>query len=435
MDRTAIHKAITEYIKSQPEKAWAAGEDLVQYAGAYYDEKEVLAIVDTVLDGWWGLGSKAAKFERQLATTFGTQHALVTNSGSSASLIAVSSLCSKQLSEPLRPGDEVITPVVTFPTTLNPIIQNQLTPVFVDSDLKTLNMDKEDVLKAVGPKTRAIIFPHSLGNPMDMDFITTLAKEHNLYVIEDCCDALGAKFDGKPVGSFGDFATLSMYVAHHITMGEGGAVACRTEELAAIARSIRDWGRACYCVGKASLLPDGQCGKRFSKWIKGVDTVFDHKYVYSNIGYNLKPVEMQCAMGLEQLSRLDFFVEKRNQNWDKLHQRFYKYIDRFQLCEVYEKAEPSWFSFPVTIKKDAGFTRADITSALEGAKIQTRTLFAGNILLHPAYKDINYRAVSDMAVADHIMTHTFFVGVWPGMTEEQIDHIGNTLDSFMESIK
>ena len=435
MDREIVHKAITDYVRSQPKKSWTAGEDLVQYAGAYYDEKEILAIVDTVLDGWWGLASRAAKLEKRLATTFGREYALVTNSGSSASLLAVSSLCSKDLTDPLRPGDEVITPAVTFPTTLNPIIQNQLMPVFVDSDAKTLNMDKEDVRKAIGPKTRAIIFPHSLGNPMDMDFIATIVEEHDLYIIEDCCDALGAKFAGEPVGSFGDFATLSMYVAHHITMGEGGAVACGSEELAIIARSIRDWDRACYCVGKACLLPDGQCGQRFSKWIEGVDTVFDHKYVYSNIGYNLKPVEMQCAMGLEQLSRLDFFVEKRNQNWDKLHRRFYKYIDKLQFCEVHEKAEPSWFCFPVTIKKDAGFTRADITSALEGAKIQTRTLFAGNILLHPAYKDIDYRTVSDMANANHIMTHTFFVGVWPGMTDEHLNHIGDTLDSFMEAIK
>ena len=435
IDRTEIYKAIKSYLDTQEKPDWVAGKDLVQYAGAYTDEKEVVAIIDSVLDGWWGLSNKAAKLENKLAAALGKERALVVNSGSSASLLAVTSLCSQELSNPLCPGDEVITPAVTFPTTLNPIIQNQLIPVFVDTNLKTLNMSEADVIKAIGPKTRAIIFPHSLGNPMNMDFINTIATQNNLRVVEDCCDALGAKFDNQPVGSFGDFATLSMYVAHHITMGEGGAIACQTKKLEAVARSIRDWGRACYCAGKASLIPNGQCGKRFSKWIEGIDEVFDHKYVYSHIGYNLKPVEMQCAMGLEQLARLDFFIEKRNQNWAKLHERFSKYSEELQLCEAHRKAEPSWFCFPVTVKHNAGFSRADIVGALEKAKIQTRTLFAGNILLHPAYKNIQHEVVSDLTNANHIMTNTFFVGVWPGMTDEQIKYTGDTLDHFMGAKK
>ena len=357
-------------------------------------------------------------------------YGLVTNSGSSANLIAVSALCSSNLKNSMKKGDEVITTATTFPTTLNPIIQNGLIPTFVDIEADTYNIDAAKIENAISDNTRAIMFAHTLGNPAEMDKIINIAKRYGLFVIEDTCDALDSRYNGKLCGSFGDISTYSFYAAHHMTMGEGGAVLTDSPEIYREALSIRDWGRACFCsTGEAK--PLGACGHRFDYFFDGLPEGYDHKYIYNNIGYNLKPLDLQCAIGIEQLKKLPTFTEKRKENFKILFTAFEKYQDYFILPRKLPNAEPSWFSFPLTVRKDANFSREDIIRYLESNMIETRMLFTGNILKHPAYKDINYHISGDLNNSDQVLEGSFFIGLYPGMTEEKIEYLIKIANDFM----
>lgn len=429
-----IKKLIGDYI-SIKEEPFVPGKSYVQYAGAVYDEKEINSAVDILLKGWFGLSVKGKLFESEFPKYFGKSKGILVNSGSSANLLAVSALRSNNFAEPLRPGDEVISCLVSFPTTINPILTNGLVPVFVDNELGTYNIDVNMLEKALSPKTRAVFFAHTLGNPANMEVVQQFVQKHNLILLEDCCDALGASFDGKALGSFGRMATSSFYPAHHMTMGEGGFVSVNSEQDFLILQSLRDWGRACYCSGAASLAKNGVCNNRFAKWLDDCDVVVDHKYVYSEIGYNLKPLELQAAMGLEQLEKLPYFESKRRENFDALYAFFSNYEEFFELPRSYKQADPCWFSFPITIKKNAPFTRAEIVNFLEDHRIQTRNLFAGNLLRHPAYRGINCRVVGSTDIADLILTNTFMIGVFPGITEEMRDFTLNTCKQFLDCHK
>jgi len=414
-----------------PIRPFSPGEDLIQYSGAVYDQCEIKAAMKILLDGWFGIDKKAMDFEKTMAEYIGVKHGVVVNSGSSANLIAVSALKSKKIDNPLEDGDEVITPFAGFPTTVNPIIQNGLVPVFIDVELGSYNIDISKIEAAISSRTRAILLVHTLGNPVDMNAVMAIARKNNLYVIEDCCDALGSEIWGQKVGSFGDIATCSFYPAHHITMGEGGICVTSDKNMAIIMRSLREWGKDCYCYGKASVgMKDGFCGKRFSKWLPDLDEIIDHKYVYSEIGYNLKPLELQCAIGLEQLKKLKDFINKRNQNF----QRFYKFFKNFEhffiLPSWHEKAEPSWFGFPLTIREDVPFNRFDVIDYMEENKIQTRNLFAGNLLYHPAYKKIKCRRFGEAINSNLITTRSFFLGVYPAIDNDRMNYILEKLSSF-----
>lgn len=408
------------------------GKTRVNYAGRVFDEREMVAVIDSALDFWLTLGKKGAEFERAFARAVGAKHAVVTNSGSSANLLALTALTSPTLARPLVEGDEVITCALGFPTTVNPIIQNRLVPVFVDADEGTYNIDWRQLEAALSPRVRAIMFAHTLGNPAEMEPITQFAREHDLYLIEDCCDALGATYDGRAVGRFGQVATSSFYAAHHITMGEGGAVWCDDPRIETVLLSLRDWGRACYCP-TGETHPLGKCRKRFSWAFDGLPEGYDHKYTYTHIGYNLKPLDPQCAMGLVQLDKLPSFVEMRRANFDALHQALQPF-DRWLLLPRWpEKARPSWFAFPVTVRRDAPFTAREFTAYLESRQIETRRLFGGNLLAHPAYRSVRRRVVGETPIADWALQGTFFVGVYPGLTQERREYLIGALLDFLES--
>ncbi|MFC1741079.1 lipopolysaccharide biosynthesis protein RfbH [Nanoarchaeota archaeon] len=410
-------------------KKFVPGESRVHYAGRVFDEKEMVAVIDSALDFWLTLGKHGMEFQKSLTGHLGMKHCLVVNSGSSANLLAVAALCSKDLPRPMKPGDEVITTAMTFPTTLTPIIQNGLVPVFVDVEPDTYNIDARLIEAAITEKTRAIFFAHTLGNPAEMDKIMDIAKRHNLYVIEDTCDALDSMYDGKLVGTFGDISTYSFYAAHHITMGEGGAMAMNDKEVYRAALSLRDWGRACFCqTGEKN--PDGACNNRFGFKFPGLPEGYDHKYVYNNQGYNLKPLDMQCAMGVEQMKKLPDFTEKRKKNFRVLYDTFKKYEDKFILPKTLPKSDPSWFAFPLTVRKDAGFTRTDFVKFLESRKIETRMLFAGNILRQPGFSGIKHRVAGTLENTDNVMSNSFFLGVYPGLTEEMLDYMTSSVDMF-----
>lgn len=428
-----IFQKVRQYYETvHKDRRFVPGESKIHYAGRVYDEQEMVNMVDAVLDFWITLGPYGEQLEKELANFLGVSEAILVNSGSSANLIAIAVLMSLQLSNHLSPGDEVITPAVTFPTTLTPIIQSGLIPVIVDCELGTYNIDAAKLEEAISPKSRAMFISHTLGNPCLMDKVTELCSKYNLYLIEDTCDALGAKYGGKLVGTFGDFSTLSCYPAHHISMGEGGVIFTSSARLAKIARSVRDWGRDCWCKGDAS--PTGACGKRFQYKIKigGEEIDYDHRYVYSNIGYNLKPTDIQAAMGLAQLKKLDWFIERRRHNFNRLFEGLKRYEDIFVLPLWNEKAEPSWFAFPLTIRPGARFTRRELLVFLEEAKIETRLLFAGNIIRQPAFKDINCRVTGSLANSDLVMTNTFFIGVYPGISDEMLDYILGKFGEFLE---
>lgn len=411
-------------------KKFIPGKTRIHYSGRVFDEKEMKAAVDSVLDFWLTLRKRGREFIKDFTEYMGMKYGVVTNSGSSANLLALSALCSKNIRKPLRMGDEVITTALTFPTTLNPIIQNGLTPVFVDVEEGTYNIDTEMIERAISQKTRAIFFAHTLGNPVDMDKIMDIAEKYNLYVIEDTCDALDSRFRGKLCGTFGDMSTFSFYAAHHITMGEGGAVLTNNYELYKQVLSIRDWGRACFCqTGEEN--PSGACGHRFDYKFEGLPEGYDHKYVYSNVGYNLKPLDIQCAMGIEQLKKLPSFTERRKHNFNHLYNLFKKYESKFILPRWLKEAEPSWFALPLTIREDAGFTRKEFIAYLESKLIETRMLFAGNILRHPAYKNINCRIEGELNNTNAILERAFFIGVYPGLTEEMLDYMSSAVDEFM----
>jgi len=414
------------------------GTDLIRYSGAVYDEEEIKNMINAILDGWFGVSKYARRFEAKFSQFLGVKRTIITNSGSSANLLAVSALLSRQLNEDerLRPGDEVITPALTFPTTLNPILQNGLVPVFLDVDPETYNIRAEDLKDALSEKTRAILVPHTLGNPNEMDALCDFAEDHDLFLIEDACDALGSKYDGKYIGSFGTFGTFSFYPAHQITMGEGGAVVTSNKKLADIVLSLRDWGRACVMPAcDPSRCSDKECPKvmRNEKTVNpyGLPEDYDKRYTFINLGYNLKPTEIQAAMGLAQLEKLPGFIEARKKNFRFLYNELLEYEDVFILPRWLPKSEPCWFAFPLTIRKDAPFSRGEIVKWLTMRRIEVKMLFAGNILKHPAYTNIPYRLAHDLTNTDYIMQNSFFVGVYPGINERKIEYISEAFRTFI----
>jgi len=432
-----ILEQVRQYIQEkQSNNNWIAGKDFVNYAGAYYNEDEYVAGVESLLKGWLAMGSESLKFERQFPRQFGKTGGIVTNSGSSSNLLMMASLTSKR-GYHLPKGTKVLMPIAGFPTTLNPTLQVGFEPVFVDIELDTLNLDLNQVERVLQeqPDIKVITFAHVLGNPPNMNHVMELVKKHNLILLEDCCDGLGSTYDNKPLGSFGLMASCSFYPAHHMTMGEGGFVSTDDRNQEVILRSFREWGRGCYCVGpEANKLKCGTCGTRFNNWIDTLpDEIFDHKYVYDEIGYNLKPIELQCAMGMQQLKKLPEIHALRRRNYKLLFDIYSKYEEFFHLPRAQDKSDPSWFAFPLTIRSGAPFSRADIVDYLEENLIQTRPYFAGNIMLQPAYSHLMdpAKARDDFPNATHAMTHSYFHGTSPVITPEQIAYIGEKVDGFM----
>ncbi len=418
------------YALRREEETYVPGKSRVHYAGRVYDEREMQAMVDSVLDFRLTLGPYGDAFAECLRQYMGMKHALIVNSGSSANLLAVSALCSPNLPDPLKPGDEVITAALAFPTTLNPVLQNGLVPVFVDLEDGTYNLDAGLLNRALSERTRAILVAHTLGNPAQMDMIMGFAQAHGLYVIEDTCDALDSRYQGRLCGSFGDMATMSFYAAHHITMGEGGAVVTNNTVLYRQALSLRDWGRACWCrTGEEN--PQGACGCRFSHKFVGLPEGYDHKYVTSSIGYNLKPLDIQCAMGVEQLKKLPDFTAKRKANFARLAEGLTPYANRLQLPTALPGADPSWFALPLMVREGAGFTRSELVQWLEEGNIETRMVFAGNILKHPAYRTIHCRIAGPLHNTEKVLHNAFFIGVYPGLTSHMLDYVLDRFDQFM----
>jgi CDP-6-deoxy-D-xylo-4-hexulose-3-dehydrase len=400
----------------------------VRYAGRVFDAAELVHAVDASLDFWLTAGRYSEQFEASLATRFDLDTALLVNSGSSANLVAMSALTSPSLGDRrVQEGDEVVTVAAGFPTTVNPIIQNRAVPVFVDVELGTYVPTVDAVAAAIGPRTKAVMIAHTMGIPYDVATLRELCREKGIWLIEDCCDALGTTLGGRPVGTFGDLATLSFYPAHQITMGEGGAVLTNDEQLARIARSFRDWGRDCYCAGGEN----NTCGKRFSQQFGTLPCGYDHKYVYSHIGYNLKVTDIQAAIGCAQLQKLGDFIAARRRNWNVLREILSPYEDRLLLPRVPANSAPSYFGFVITVRESAGFSRNELTACLENAKIETRNLFCGNLIRHPAYAGIDYRVVGELRNTDAIMNGTFFLGVYPGLTDQHLGYIGATFHRFM----
>jgi len=425
-----IFDLVTKYYKEKHKtKPFIPGETYIQYAGRVYGEKEMISLVDSALDFWLTAGRFAKQFEEEFAKLLGVKYCILTNSGSSANLLAISALTSPKLGERrLKPGDEVITTACAFPTTVNPIIQNNLVPVFVDVDIGTYNIQVDKIEAALSKKTKAIFLAHTLGNPFDLDKILEICKKYNLWLIEDNCDALGSKYNGKYTGTFGHIATFSFYPAHHITMGEGGALVTNDTQLERLIKSFRDWGRDCWCEPGC----DNTCGKRFEWKLGSLSFGYDHKYIYSHIGYNLKITDMQAAIGVEQLKKLPVFIEARKKNFILLYEGLKKYEKYFILPEIEPKADPSWFGFLITVRKDVGFTRDEIVKYLENNKIATRMLFAGNIVRHPSFENVNYRVCGNLKNTDFIMNNTFWIGVYPGLSSEMIDYIINKIGKFIK---
>lgn len=433
-----ILKLVSEYIKDKKsKKTWTAGKDLVQYAGDYFDDQEYVAAIRSLLGGWLVLGLEGNRFEAKFPKKLGKKLGLLTNSGSSANLLMMAALTSKRGLN-LPKGTKVITPIAGFPTTINPILQLGFTPVFVDIELNSLNLDLDQVEQKLkeDPEIRVITFAHVLGNPPDMDRLMHLVEKYNLIFLEDCCDALGSTYKGRELGSYGKLASCSFYPAHHITMGEGGFVACNDMETERILRSFRDWGRGCYCVGKQNQLECGMCNQRFSNWLPSLpEEVFDHKYVYEEIGYNLKPIELQAAMAYIQMQKLEEIGQIRRNNHALIVDIFKPYEKYFYLPTATEGSDPDWFAVALTVRDDAGFSRADFCQYLESNKIQTRPYFAGNIMLQPAYEGImdTEEVIKNFPVAKKVTTDTFFLGCSPVITEEQIAYIKTIVDKFFEN--
>jgi CDP-6-deoxy-D-xylo-4-hexulose-3-dehydrase len=429
--RDGVLRAVADYYREAfPARPFVPGETLIPYAGRVFDADELVRAVDACLDFWLTAGRFSQELESRLAAFLPAGTALLVNSGSSANLAALSALASPLLGDRrLGPGDEVITVAAGFPTTVNPILQNRAVPVFVDVELPSYVATVHAVAAAVGPRTKAVMMAHTMGVPFDAAAIRDLCKEHGLWLVEDCCDALGTKLQGRQVGTFGDIASLSFYPAHQITTGEGGAVVTSNALLEQIARSLRDWGRDCGCAGGKN----NTCGERFSGQFGTLPPGYDHKYVYSHIGYNLQMTDIQAAIGCAQLDKLPEFIAARRRNWARLRDRLARWADRLLLPEPPPDSEPCWFGFVVTVRDGAGFTRNELTASLEAAKIETRNLFAGNLLRQPAYAGIEHRIVGDLGNTDKIMNDSFFVGVYPGLTDQQIDYIADTFRRFMLS--
>lgn len=431
-NRKELRKQILELVRqfhaADSRKPFRPGEDPVRYAGRHYDEDELVKLVDAALDFWLTAGRYSEEFETGLADYLGVPYTLLVNSGSSANLVAFSTLTSPKLKDrAVKPGDEVITVAAGFPTTVNPIIQNGAVPVFVDVELGTYVPALEKIEAALSPKTKAVMIAHTMGVPYQVREVREWCDEHGLWLVEDNCDALGSRYDGQLTATFGDLATFSFYPAHHITMGEGGAVAVQNEDLARIARSFRDWGRDCYCAGGEN----NTCGKRFAQQFGTLPFGYDHKYAYSHIGYNLKVTDMQAAIGVAQLAKLDEFVAARKRNHAALEAGLKKHERHLILHTAPPKADPSWFGYVLTVRPEAPFKRAELVNALETARIETRNLFCGNLLRHPAYADIQHRVVGSLANSDIITTNTYFIGVYPGLTEAMIQHVLGVFDTFI----
>jgi len=403
--------------------------DRILYAGRVFDEHELIALVDASLDFWLTAGRYADKFEKGLASFLGIKYCMLTNSGSSANLLAVSALTSPLLkNRQLKPGDEVITTACGFPTTLNPILQNKLVPVFIDVELGTYNIQTNKIEQAITMKTKAIFTAHTLGNPVNIGKIKQLVKKHNLWWIEDNCDALGSKYKNKYTGTFGDISTCSFYPPHHITMGEGGAVLTDNLLLKKIIMSLRDWGRDCWCNPGV----DNTCKKRFSQKFGDLPYGYDHKYVYSHIGYNLKVTDMQAAIGVAQLEKLPRFIAARKKNFVSFMKHFKKYEKYLILPETTKKSDSSWFGFPILVKESAPFTRNDMVNYLEQNKIATRMLFGGNLTKQPAYRDVKYRISGNLINTDLVMNNLFWIGVYPGLSKEMLSYVCGKFEMFFK---
>ncbi|MFH1957662.1 MAG: lipopolysaccharide biosynthesis protein RfbH [bacterium] len=414
--------------KESSNDKFISGKSPVHYAGRIYDEKEILNLVDASLEFWLTAGKYALEFEKKFAKYIGVRYCMLTNSGSSANLLAISALTSPLLKERrLKEGDEVITTACGFPTTLNPIIQNNLVPVFIDINLENYNIKVENIENALSKRSKAIFVAHTLGNPVNVDKILKIAKKNNLWFIEDNCDSLGSKYRSKYTGSFGCISTCSFYPAHHITMGEGGAVLTDDPLLRRIVLSFRDWGRDCWCKpGK-----DNTCKRRFSRQLGKLPFGYDHKYIYSHIGYNLKITDMQAAVGVAQLAKLPRFIKERKKNFLLLYDYFEKYRKYLSLPQPTRNAEPSWFGFPVLVKKCAPFSRRDMVSYLEKNRIATRMLFGANLLRQPAYSRIKHRVFGTLKNTDEVMKNLFWMGVYPGINEVKMRYIHKVLDRFL----
>jgi CDP-6-deoxy-D-xylo-4-hexulose-3-dehydrase len=430
---------VEKYINEKhSEKTWEAGKDWVQYAGPYFDSKEYVAAIKSLLSEWLVLGADANKFETKFPKKFGKEFGLLANSGSSANLLMMLAMTSKR-GRNLPKGTKVITPIAGFPTTINPILQVGFTPIFVDIELETLNLDLDQVEKACidNPDAKIITFAHVLGNPPNMKKLLEIVEKYKLILLEDCCDALGSFYEGKPLGSFGELASCSFYPAHHMTMAEGGFVACNDENTERIIRSFREWGRGCYCIGKQNLLEKGSCGCRFNNWLPSLpNDLFDHKYVYEEIGYNFKPIELQASIGLVQMEKLEEIGIKRRENYKNLFKAFKKYEQYFHLHEAQPGADVDWFAFPITLKDSAPFKRSDICQFFEANKIQTRPYFAGNIMLQPAYEGLMdpNEVVEKFPIARKVTTDTFFLGTSPVINKEKTDYIETILDKFINQL-
>ena len=430
--RKTIFNKIKELYKMREKMKFIHGKTRVEYAGRVYDEEELINLVDASLDFWLTAGRYAKEFEEGLAKFLGMKYCLLVNSGSSADLLAISSLTSPLLKDRrLKPGDEVITTACGFPTTLNPILQNNLVPVFIDVDLGTYNIQVNKIEKAISKKTKAIFIAHTLGNPANLDEIMRIVKKYNLWFIEDNCDSLGSKYNGKYTGTFGHISTCSFYPAHIITTGEGGAVLTNDTLLRRIIMSFRDWGRDCWCEPGH----DNTCGKRFSWQMGKLPFGYDHKYIYSHIGYNLKMTDMQAAIGVAQLKKLNKFIKARQENFTHLYNFFKQYEKFFVLPQWLGNSQPTWFGFPLLVKKNAPFTRSEIVDYLEENKIATRMLFGGNLTRQPAYQEVKYRVFGTLKNTDIVMNNLFWLGVYPGITEEKMEYVTEILTKFLKDKK
>lgn len=429
-----LRQEISDRIQSYADILYAPtsfipGKTIIPSSGKLLDAEELKLMVEASLDGWLTTGRFNSEFERSLAKFLGVRTAITVNSGSSANLVAFMALTSSTLGDAaIAPGDEIITVAAGFPTTINPIIQFGAIPVFVDIELGSYNINPSLILEAVSPRTKGIILAHTLGNPFDISSVTAICEKHNLWLIEDCCDALGSTYAGKHVGSFGDLATLSFYPAHQITMGEGGAVFTQSPKLKRIAESIRDWGRDCFCPPGT----DNTCGTRFCKKLGGLPIGYDHKYTYSHLGYNLKITDVQAACGVGQLRKLNNFIDKRKLNFKYLMDRFDSYEDRLILPVTTDNADPSWFGFPLTIRQNSSSQRLELVRFLDERKIGTRQLFAGNLTRQPYMKNVKYKISGALENTDKAMNDTFWVGVHPSLTEEMIDYTAESIRNFLD---
>ncbi|WP_163712880.1 lipopolysaccharide biosynthesis protein RfbH [Mangrovibacterium lignilyticum] len=423
-----LAKTVEYYEARFAQKEFIPGKTRVNYAGRVFDEEELCNAVDASLDFWLTEGRYSEEFSEKIAEFLEVEHVLLTNSGSSANLLAFSALTSEKLGDKrLKPGDEVISVAAGFPATVTPIIQYGLIPVFVDVDIPTYNIDIEMMRQAITPKTRCIFLAHTLGNPFNIEAVMQLANEHDLWVIEDNCDAFGSAYKGKKTGSYAHLSTISFYPAHHITTGEGGAICTNDPQLALLVRAFRDWGRDCYCAGGEN----NTCGKRFSQLFGNLPFGFDHKYVYSEIGYNLKMTDIQAAIGAAQVDKLPEFCERRKANFKHWTAIFSKYPDYFVLPKATEQADPAWFAFIVTLKEGTPFTRDELTGYLNKKLIETRNLFAGNMTKQPGFIGKNWRIADHLENTDYIMNNTFFLGTYPGLIQEMFDYAEGILDEFI----